>query len=64
MLAMRWLGLTEMKLILLVLSATVLPFIWGFLANWLIQRLWPRVNAPVPAAVPDISAEPVTDFQI
>jgi len=64
MFAMHGLGLTEMKLILLVLSATVLPFIWGFLANWLIQRLWPRVNAPAPAALPDISADPVTDFQI
>ncbi len=53
-----------MKLYLLVLSATVLPFIWGFLTNWLIQRLWPTVNAPAPAAVRDISTEPVTDFQI
>ncbi len=53
-----------MKLYLLVMSATVLPFLWGYLAHWLIQRLWPAMNAPVPAKPQNLSAEPATDFQI
>lgn len=49
-------------LILLILATLVLPFVWGWLAYWIIERLWP-MRSDVPP-VPTEATPWMDDFQI
>jgi hypothetical protein len=31
-----------MRVLLLILGATVLPLVWGWAVHWLLSRLWPE----------------------
>jgi len=54
-----------MRLTLLAVAATLLPFIWGWFVHWLIGRLWPEQPRPRdPAPQQDTAKSVPLDFQI
>ena len=54
-----------MPLPLLLVLATLLPLLWGWLVHWLLKRLWPMTPASAVIAPPAETLEsPPIDFQI
>src|SRR5262245_49005686 len=53
-----------MRLIFLAVSATLLPFFWGWAVYWLIRLIWPERPHPI-VPIPESAAKSVPlDFQI
>ncbi len=53
--------------ILLVIAGLVVPLVWGWLAYWLVERLWPAPPRAAPAAEGSDEPAPqanVLDYQI
>lgn len=57
----------RMVTILLVIAGLVVPLVWGWLAHWLVERLWPASPRAVPPAQGSDEPAPqanVLDYQI
>jgi hypothetical protein len=52
-------------IILFILAAAILPFLWGWSVHWLISKLWPenryRARSPKPT---NVRSSPPLDYQI
>jgi len=56
-----------MRLFLLIIAATVLPFLWGWVAYWLMERIWPLTGESAAASESPPGAPPAAmpfDYRI
>jgi len=53
-----------MRLTLLALSATLLPFFWGWTVHWLIGLIWPERPRPSDPIPEPVAKSVPLDFQI
>jgi hypothetical protein len=55
----------QSRILLFILVAGIMPFIWGYAVHWLMLKLWPQPEAqPAKSTTVKARSMPPLDYQI